>query len=95
MFTILLGVTFNTNQDNLYQLILQGPLEAIAGVLGGFIWGVLVIFLPPSPHPSVLLRVVLLFGGSLFALFGSTMAGFPGAGALGVLVLAFVAGRTC
>ncbi len=94
VFTILLGVTFNTNQDNLYQLILQGPLEAIVGVLGGFIWGILVIFLPPSPHPSVLLRVVLLFGGSLFALFGSAMAGFPGAGALGVLVLAFVAGKT-
>ena len=93
VFTILLGVTFNTEQGNLAKLILQGPLEAFVGVIGGLAWGVLVIFLPPSPNPSVLLRVLLLFGGSLFALFGSSAAELPGAGALAVLVLAFVAGR--
>ena len=34
-----------------------------------------------------------MFGGGLFALFGSKAAEFPGAGALGCLILAFVAAQ--
>ena len=38
-------------------------------------------------------RFILVFGGGLFALFGSKAAEFPGAGALGCLILAFVAAQ--
>ena len=93
-FTILLGVTFNSNQENLALLILQGPLEAVVGVLWGIGWGLLMMILPPRPNPSVVLRVLLLVGGSLLALFGSTKVGLPGSGALAVLVMGFVAGET-
>jgi len=91
-FTILLGVTFNSNQENLALLILQGPLEAVVGVVWGILWGLLMIILPPSPNPSILLRILLLVGGSLLALFGSTKVGLPGSGALAVLVMGFVTG---
>jgi len=98
-FTILLGITFG-NTDSTAKLILQGPLEAVVGVVWGVAWGALVVMLPPMPDrsnnesasPSVLLRVLLLFGGSLLALFGSAMAGLPGSGALAVLGMGFVAG---
>ena len=99
-FTILLGITFG-NTDSTAKLILQGPLEAVVGVVWGVAWGALVVMLPPMPDrsnnesasPSVLLRVLLLFGGSLLALFGSAMAGLPGSGALAVLGMGFVAGQ--
>jgi len=90
-FTILLGVTFNSDAD-LASVILQGPLEAFLGLVFGLVWGILVIFLPPSPSPSTVLRVLLLGGGALLALFGSQVAELPGAGALAVLVMAFMAG---
>ena len=90
-FTILLGITFNSS-GNLALAILQGPLEALAGIAFGLAWGALVIFLPPKPKPSPLLRLLLLGGGALVALFGCDLVGLPGAGALAVLVLAFMAG---
>lgn len=90
-FTIILGVTFNPSAD-LVSVILQGPLEAFVGVVFGLVWGVLAVFLPPSPSPSTLLRLLVLVGGALLALFGSDVAGLPGSGALAVLVMAFVAG---
>merc|ERR1719270_2223327 len=90
-FTILLGVTFNPS-DNIALSILQGPLEALAGIAFGLGWGALVIILPPQPKPSTLLRLLLLGGGALVALFGCDLVGLPGAGALAVLVMAFMAG---
>ena len=90
-FTILLGITFNSS-GNLALAILQGPLEALAGIAFGLAWGALVIFLPPQPRPSSLLRLLLLGGGAVVALFGCDLVGLPGAGALAVLVMAFMAG---
>jgi len=90
-FTIILGITFNPNAD-LASVILQGPLEAFVGVLFGLVWGVTSVFLPPSPDPSSLARILVLVGGALLALFGSDVVGLPGSGALAVLVMAFVAG---
>merc|ERR1712037_681967 len=91
MGTILLGITFNSS-GNLALAILQGPLEALAGIAFGLAWGALVIFLPPQPRPSSLLRLLLLGGGAVVALFGCDLVGLPGAGALAVLVMAFMAG---
>jgi len=90
-FTIILGITFNPSAD-LASVILQGPLEAFVGVVFGLAWGVLAVFLPPSPNPSTILRLLVLVGGALLALFGSDVVGLPGSGALAVLVLAFVSG---
>merc|ERR550519_108753 len=69
-FTILLGITFNSS-GNLALAILQGPLEALAGIAFGLAWGGLAVYLPPAPQPSTVLRVLVLGGGSLLALFGS------------------------
>jgi len=91
-FTIILGITFNSQESSLAMLILQGPMEALVGVVWGVVWGALMVVLPPGPNPSVLLRLLLLLGGSMFGLFGSAMAGVPGSGALAVLCMAFVAG---
>lgn len=90
-FTILLGVTFNANAV-LWKVILQGPLEAVVGLVWGVVWGALVIFFPPQPQPNNQLRILLLVGGSLLALFGSDAVALPGSGALAVLVMAFTAG---
>jgi len=90
-FTIILGITFNPSAD-LASVILQGPLEALVGVVFGLLWGVLAVFLPPSPNPSTILRLLVLVGGALLALFGSDVVGLPGSGALAVLVMAFVSG---
>ena len=49
-------------QESLVLLILQGPIEAVVGVVWGIVWGLLLIILPPTPTPNVLLRVVLLLG---------------------------------
>jgi len=90
-FTVLLGITFNTS-ESLARAVVQGPLEAVAGVAGGAAWGLLCTFLPPGPNPSPTLRLLLLGGGALVALFGSGLVGLPGAGALAVLVMALTAG---
>jgi NhaP-type Na+/H+ or K+/H+ antiporter len=90
-FTIILGITFNPSAD-LVSVLLQGPLEAMVGVVFGLFWGVLAVFIPPSPNPSTLLRLLVLVGGALLALFGSDVVGLPGSGALAVLVMAFVSG---
>ena len=97
-FTILLGITFKPDAD-LVAIIFQGPLEALVGLVFGAAYGALVAFLPARPpagqsaDPGLdLLRVVFLFSGGLIALFGSQRVDLPGAGALAVLVMAFVAG---
>ena len=69
-FTILLGITFNPSND-LASVVLQGPLEAFIGLVWGVAWGGLAVYLPPAPQPSTVLRVLVLGGGSLLALFGS------------------------
>ncbi|XP_064597587.1 sodium/hydrogen exchanger 9B2-like [Liolophura sinensis] len=89
-FGIALGMAFS--EGDLAFNIIRGPLEAIGGTLFGIIAGVLCWYIPPIKHQHlVFYRYVLLFGGGLFAVFGSKAADFPGAGALGCLTMAFVA----
>ncbi len=59
--------------------LLQGPAEALVGLLVGIAWGALVSILPgkDDPHFSTL-RFVFLFGGGIAALFGSKMVHLPG-----------------
>jgi NhaP-type Na+/H+ or K+/H+ antiporter len=90
-FTIILGITFNSSSD-LAWVVLKGPLEAVAGVGWGLAWGGLAVLLPAQPRPSTALRLVILGGGALLALFGCGRVGLPGSGALAVLVMGFTAG---
>ena len=91
-FTILLGITFKADQD-LLAIVFQGPREAFVGLLFGIGYGLVVAFLPSKDDDRFhFFRLVFLFSGGLLAQFGSQRVDLPGAGALAVLVMAFVAG---
>ena len=91
-FTILLGITFKPDQD-LLTVVFQGPKEAIIGLLFGIGWAFLSILFPGKDDEKMeALRFVILFLGGLVAYFGSKAVELEGAGALAVLVMAFVAG---
>ncbi|XP_038060272.1 sodium/hydrogen exchanger 9B2-like [Patiria miniata] len=91
-FGVILGAAFATG-DLVYN-ILRGPLELVVGVAFGCLGGVVLWYLPDRfQNAFVLRRTVLLFGGGLFAVFGSAAVKFSGAGALGCLTMAFVAGH--
>ena len=64
---------------------MQGPIEAIVGLLFGIFWGLLVIYIPGRDSTERNLgRLFLLLGGALLAMFGSSAQGveLPGSGAL-------------
>ncbi|XP_013384872.1 uncharacterized protein LOC106154881 [Lingula anatina] len=90
LFGVLLGIAFSHGQ--LVQMILQGPLEVLIGVVYGVVVGIVCWYFPHKKHKNlVMYRTFLLSGAGLFALFGSVAAGFPGAGPLGCLISAFTA----
>ena len=74
-------------------MIFQGPKEAVIGLLFGIGWALLAILFPGKDDDNMgPLRFVILFLGGLVAYFGSKAVELEGAGALAVLVMAFVAG---
>lgn len=90
-FGIMLGIAFS--KANLVLTILHGPLEALLGLSWGICYGIICWYIPHLKYASKTpIRFALLFLGGVFALFGSRAAHFPGAGALGTLIMAFVAG---
>ncbi|XP_022110706.1 sodium/hydrogen exchanger 9B2-like [Acanthaster planci] len=90
-FGVILGAAFATG-DLVYN-ILRGPLELVVGVAFGCLAGVVLWYLPDRYQKSfVMRRTFLLFGGGLFVIFGSAAVKFSGAGPLGCLTMAFVAG---
>ena len=91
-FTILLGITFKPTQDIL-TVVFQGPKEVVIGLLFGIAWAGLSVMLPGKDDTMMgKLRFVMVFLGGLLAYFGSKSLHLDGAGALAVLVMAFVAG---
>uniref|UniRef100_A0A673ND47 Cation/H+ exchanger transmembrane domain-containing protein n=1 Tax=Sinocyclocheilus rhinocerous TaxID=307959 RepID=A0A673ND47_9TELE len=95
-FTTCLGIAFATG--TVWVNILRGPLEVLGGVVTGVALGVTVFMvvgclclLPTTQGNLVLKRSFLVLGLAVFALFGSNVAGIPGAGGLCTLVLTFVA----
>uniref|UniRef100_A0A6Q2XLV5 Cation/H+ exchanger transmembrane domain-containing protein n=1 Tax=Esox lucius TaxID=8010 RepID=A0A6Q2XLV5_ESOLU len=89
-FTTCLGVAFASG-SSLYNLG-RGILEVGGGTIIGIIIGVFLRFFPSRDQEDVVLRrSAMLLGLAVFAVFGSRVAGFPGAGGLCTLVMAFLA----
>ncbi|XP_051559988.1 sodium/hydrogen exchanger 9B2-like [Myxocyprinus asiaticus] len=90
-FTTCLGVAFATG--TVWLNVLRGPLEVLGGVIAGVALGYFLHYFPSRDQGSLVLkRSFLVLGLAVFALFGSNVAGIPGAGGLCTLVLTFVSG---
>ncbi|XP_050417682.1 sodium/hydrogen exchanger 9B2 [Patella vulgata] len=90
-FGIVLGMSFSN--ANLIYNIFHGPLELVIGVAFGVFAGLLFWFIPNKNSKNLLMyRFIMVTAFGLLATFGFRVGGFPGAGALGTLIMAFVAG---
>ncbi|ELU16618.1 hypothetical protein CAPTEDRAFT_34319, partial [Capitella teleta] len=88
-FGVALGIAFS--KGDLVWTIFKGPLEAVLGIVYGFLLGFLGWYFPHSQHGSRnLFRFLFLFAAGLFSIFVSLRAELSGAGALGALTTAFV-----
>uniref|UniRef100_A0A3Q2YBI1 Cation/H+ exchanger transmembrane domain-containing protein n=1 Tax=Hippocampus comes TaxID=109280 RepID=A0A3Q2YBI1_HIPCM len=89
-FTTCLGMAFATST---WYNILRGVLEVASGLVAGILLGFLIQYFPSLDQKHLVMkRSFLVLGLSVFAVFGSGVAGFPGSGGLCTLVLAFLAG---
>uniref|UniRef100_A0A4W5JUD5 Cation/H+ exchanger transmembrane domain-containing protein n=1 Tax=Hucho hucho TaxID=62062 RepID=A0A4W5JUD5_9TELE len=90
-FTTCMGMAFATG--SMWYNLLRGLLEVGGGMVAGVLLGFLLRYFPSKDQDNVVMkRSFLLLGLSVFAVFGSNVAGFPGSGGLCTLVLAFLAG---
>ncbi|KAI3353166.1 hypothetical protein L3Q82_019724, partial [Scortum barcoo] len=90
-FTTCLGMAFATGST--WYNLLRGVLEVAGGMVAGILLGFLIQYFPSVDQKHVVMkRSFLVLGLSVFAVFGSGVAGFPGSGGLCTLVLAFLAG---
>ena len=79
------------SHDALWYQILQGPIAIIGGLGFGVLWGWLAKYVPEKGDPFMVpLRVLMLLGGGLLAVFGSEAIELGGAGPLAVVAAAFV-----
>ncbi|GFQ88534.1 hypothetical protein TNCT_38741 [Trichonephila clavata] len=92
-FTVCFSIAFST--ENLAWTIVKGPLEPLVGLAFGSVFGV-IFWHFPSPkmrmNKLVYYNVLLLSFSSTAILFFSVRFRLPGAGPLGSIILAFVAG---
>eukprot|EP00063_Salmo_salar_P008455 XP_013983290.1 PREDICTED: mitochondrial sodium/hydrogen exchanger 9B2-like [Salmo salar] len=78
--------------DSTWLNVLKGVLEVVGGSAAGLLLGVFICFFPSLDQEELVLRrSAMLLGLSVFAVFGSHVAGFSGAGGLCTLVMAFLA----
>ncbi|KAL1023498.1 hypothetical protein UPYG_G00041530 [Umbra pygmaea] len=90
-FTTCLGMAFATG--SMWYNMLRGVLEVGGGIVAGVLLGFLLRYFPSKDQDKIVIkRSFLLLGLSVFAIFGSNVAGFPGSGGLCTLVLSFLAG---
>lgn len=89
MFGIIFSIMFSS--DSLYYQIAQGPISIIGGLGFGAIWGWLCQYVPEKDDAfAVPLRILMLLGGGLLAVFGSEEIKYDGAGPLGCFTAAFM-----
>ncbi|GLG92555.1 Sodium hydrogen exchanger 9b2-like protein, mitochondrial [Gryllus bimaculatus] len=89
-FGVILSTIFS--EGDVLQQFLQGPLEVCIGLSFGILWGIVAIYIPHRSESWVVTGRSLMVGlGGLFAVFGSQLAGYSGAGPLASIVMAFVA----
>ncbi|XP_062305744.1 sodium/hydrogen exchanger 9B2-like isoform X2 [Osmerus eperlanus] len=70
----------------------KGLLDVVGGMGVGLLLGIFICFFPSKDQEDLVLRrCVMLLGLSLCAVFGSRVVGFPGAGSVCTLVMAFLA----
>lgn len=89
IYGIVKSVMFS--HDALWYQILQGPIAIIGGLGFGVLWGWLAKYVPEKGDTfTVPLRVLMLLGAGLLAVFGSEAIELGGAGPLAVVAAAFV-----
>ncbi|XP_028262902.1 sodium/hydrogen exchanger 9B2 isoform X2 [Parambassis ranga] len=89
-FTTCLGMAFATGST--WYNLLRGVLEVAGGMVAGILLGFLIQYFPSVDQKYIVMkRSFLVLGLSVFAVFGSGVAGFPGSGGLCTIVLAFLA----
>lgn len=89
-FGVVLGIAFSTG--DLAISLIKGPLEALLGIAYGIIGGILLWYIPAKGDNLVFFRGLMILGAGLMATFGSTAVHLSGAGPLGCLTIAFIAG---
>ncbi|XP_054897115.1 sodium/hydrogen exchanger 9B2 [Poeciliopsis prolifica] len=90
-FTTCMGMAF-AEGSTLYN-VLRGALEVGGGTVAGILFGFLIQYFPSLDQKHLVMkRSFLVLGLSVFAVFGSNVAGIPGSGGLCTLVLSFLAG---
>ncbi|XP_064198169.1 sodium/hydrogen exchanger 9B2-like [Anguilla rostrata] len=90
-FATCLGMAFATGST--WYNLGKGVLEVVGGMAAGAVLGIFMRFFPSKDQEDLVMkRCGLLLGLSIFAVFGSRVAGLSGAGGLSTLVMAFLAG---
>ncbi|XP_068084863.1 sodium/hydrogen exchanger 9B2 isoform X2 [Anabrus simplex] len=88
-YGVILGTIFS--EGDLTQQILQGPLEVVIGLVFGITWGTVIVYVPHRNDSLVVpVRAFMVGAGGLFAVLGSQIVGFSGAGPLACITAAFV-----
>ncbi|XP_022110696.1 sodium/hydrogen exchanger 9B2-like [Acanthaster planci] len=89
--------TSDSSSDDVGDLvfdIFRAPIELLMGVAFGCVGGIFLWYIPNKNQKSLTWkRALLVCGGGLFSVFGFAQAGFTGAGAMGCLILPFVAAQ--
>nr|XP_014094552.1 sodium/hydrogen exchanger 9B2 isoform X2 [Bactrocera oleae] len=92
LFGVFMSVIFSTDKS-LIEQILQGPIGIGIGIVFGYVYGLMLTILPSTKTQYLNgLRFVLTILGGTIAVMGSRAIGYPSAGALGCMTIAFFAG---
>ncbi|XP_058802648.1 sodium/hydrogen exchanger 9B2 isoform X2 [Phymastichus coffea] len=88
-YGIIQSVMFS--EDPIWYQILQGPIAIFGGIGFGVLWGILARYVPEKGDPFLVpMRVLMLLGGGMLAIFGSEKINLGGAGPLAVVAAAFI-----
>ncbi|XP_037956938.1 sodium/hydrogen exchanger 9B1-like isoform X1 [Teleopsis dalmanni] len=90
LFSVIVAVIFSTG--TLTEQVLLGPIGICIGLVFGYLFGMMLQYLPSKKARYVYgLRFVLTVLGGCISVMGSKAIGYPSAGALGCVTVAFIA----